>query len=400
MVDIPGEVFERFERVERKIMQTKRAIREGMPATETASRRRMHAQREEIKQAAEDAAEAVARAARAATQERIIGTNDILLLGFFHAGLFASRAVGRINIAGGLERATGFLVSPEIVMTNEHVLPDRNYASAAEIDFEEFDVLGTQQGIHSCRLDPARFFFANAALDVALVAVEDTERSRAATIDLGWHPMIGGEGKILIGDPVNIIQYPGGIHKSIVVHNSNLVHLENNGALDDFCWYTSDTQRGSSGSPVFNNRWEVVAVHHRSIPRRNTDGSYIDTAGRRMTEQEYLADPERAIYVANEGSRTSRIVRTLRTATFDDPVQIAMRDALLDLWEGSRLVNHGQLAARESARRSGQAGTATEVLRSSVPQTESLIQTAPPSRAGHGLSGLINIHVHFGSDRV
>lgn len=399
-MDIPREVFERFQRVEPKIKQTKRTILEGMPATETVSRRRMHSQREEMKQAAEDAAEAVARAVRAATQERLIGTNDILLLGFFHAGLFASRAIGRINIAGGLERATGFLVSPEIVMTNEHVLPDKNHASAAEIDFEDLDVLGTQQRTHSCRLDPARFFFADKELDVALAAVEDGEHSRAATSELGWHPMIGGEGKILIGDPINIIQYPGGIHKSIVVHNSNLVHLENNGPLDSFCWYTSDTQRGSSGSPVFNNRWEVVAVHHRSIPKRNNDGSYIDTAGRQMTEQEYLANPERALYVANEGSRTSRIVRTLRTAIFDDPAQTAMRDALLELWEGSRLVNHGQLAAREAARQSAQARALSTPDRSSGPQTESIRQTAPPSRVSHGLSGLINIHFHFGNDRI
>ena len=399
MPDVPeeilDEVLERFDSVKRKINQTKHNILEGVPSRETALRRRMHHQREEVKKATEDTAEALALAVRTATQERVVGTNEILLLGFFCAGLIASRAVGRIKVAGGMEHATGFLVSPDIVMTNEHVLSNIDVASASEIDFEDFDVVGNHRITRSCRLDPNRFYFADKELDVALVAVEQSEHSQAVTSELGWHPMIGGEGKILIGDPVNIIQYPGGIHKSIVVHNSNLTHLENGGEFDNFCWYTSDTKKGSSGSPIFNNRWEVIAVHHRSVPKRDRESRYTDVEGNKMTRGEYLANPERAVYIANEGSRTSRIVKALTGATFDDSEQTEMRNELLALWEGSRVVNQGQLAAREAARLSGQANHPSEANSSPGPEFESIRRNTSPSGGCIGSRSVINIHLHL-----
>jgi endonuclease G, mitochondrial len=36
--------------------------------------------------------------------------------------------------------------------------------------------------------------------------------------------------------------------------------------FDNFLHYEADTQPGSSGSPVFNDQWELVALHHASVP--------------------------------------------------------------------------------------------------------------------------------------
>jgi endonuclease G, mitochondrial len=36
--------------------------------------------------------------------------------------------------------------------------------------------------------------------------------------------------------------------------------------FDEFLHYEADTQPGSSGSPVFNDQWELVALHHASVP--------------------------------------------------------------------------------------------------------------------------------------
>ena len=35
--------------------------------------------------------------------------------------------------------------------------------------------------------------------------------------------------------------------------------------LDSFLHYEADTEPGSSGSPVFDDGWEVVALHHASV---------------------------------------------------------------------------------------------------------------------------------------
>jgi V8-like Glu-specific endopeptidase len=40
----------------------------------------------------------------------------------------------------------------------------------------------------------------------------------------------------------------------------NVVTSVDNGKVQ----YMTDTQEGSSGSPVFNSNWEVVALHHSS----------------------------------------------------------------------------------------------------------------------------------------
>jgi endonuclease G len=396
MADIPQEVIQRHDRVASKIKKTQYDVSVGRsPRAETSARRRLHAEREELKRLTEHAVEATTGDVIAATQERTIDTHDILLLNFFCSGLIASRAVGRIRIAGGLEKATGFLVSPTLVMTNEHVFRRPEDAAAAEIDFEEFDILGDHQTV-TCVFDPDRFYFRHEGLDIAVVALEDTEHAREATEGLGWHPMIGGEGKILIGDPINLIQYPGGMHKSVVLHNSNLMHLENGTDLDSFCWYTSDTEKGSSGSPVFNNRWEVVAVHHRSIPKRNGDGTIVDAADQPMTDAEYQREPDRAVYVANEGSRTSRIVKALAGATFDDAKMAARRDELLELWEDSKLINRGQVAARAAARqkirgaRDPGANPDLESLRVEMPLPGRTDRAAAPPNVYH-------IHLHLGN---
>ena len=58
---------------------------------------------------------------------------------------------------------------------------------------------------------------------------------------------------------VNIIQHPYGGPKKVALRN-NLVYDSNFPKLR----YFTDTDHGSSGSPVFNDAWEVVALHRAS----------------------------------------------------------------------------------------------------------------------------------------
>jgi len=72
---------------------------------------------------------------------------------------------------------------------------------------------------------------------------------------------------------VNIIQHPEGGYKQIVLGNNRVLEL-----VEHFFLYEADTLPGSSGLPVFNRQWEIVALHRRSVPRV-VDGNIMTKGG-------------------------------------------------------------------------------------------------------------------------
>lgn len=389
--EVPPDVLRRMDAVRPMIERTQRALRSGGPSPDTPERKMRFIERE-AKKNAQEIAQELAKTGNLkevieASQERVIrGQSDILSLRFLAEGLHASRAIGRITFENGMGPGTGFLVSPLLFLTNNHVLREPRDTGPACVEFEEFGELGHLTAISTCKFAPDRFFFTSKELDVTIVALEDSPDVRAITEPLGWHPMIGGEGKICIGHPVNIIQHPGGRAKSIVVHDSRLMHLENATDLSLFCWYTSDTERGSSGSPVFNNRWEVIAVHHRSVPKTNRAGEILGHDNRPMTVEAYRRSPDSAQYWANEGTRTSRIVAGLRDWKPDREPFGALRDELLKLWESAENRNVGQEAARRGVR----AAPAGDAPGAPLPGLENMEARFDASRQGP-----ITIHIHL-----
>jgi len=78
-----------------------------------------------------------AMAAATAVLERVINTEDFLGVRYLEAGAAAAQAVGRVNIRERSGRlvgyGTGSLVSPELLLTNHHVLPDAGVAASERI---------------------------------------------------------------------------------------------------------------------------------------------------------------------------------------------------------------------------------------------------------------------------
>ena len=97
---------------------------------------------------------------------------------------------------------------------------------------------------------------------------------------------------------------------------------------DLFISYTTDTLPGSSGSPAFNYDWELVAVHHSSVPRMN-NGEILTKSGTVWKKGMPDTDIE---WVANEGARVSKVHRFLGEARLKKPEQQAMLAALT--WSG------------------------------------------------------------------
>jgi endonuclease G len=264
--------------------------------------------------------------------ERVIGpTKDFLSAEFFELGSFAMRSVARIRteFGGGVGYGTGFMVSPSLLLTNEHVLENADWAanSVAQFDYQR-DRMGKTRPVQSFQLDPERFFLNDKALDFALVAVKPTpDVGNAKLGDFGFCPLVGVEGKILVTDPVNIVQHPQGRMKEVVIRENELSALPL-GDLDGFAHYLGDTEPGSSGSPVFNDRWEVVALHHSSVPARDADGNYLTRDGTVWDEDSMPV--EEIAWVGNEGIRISRIIGRLKQFADLPPPKAALLKELLE----------------------------------------------------------------------
>lgn len=272
--------------------------------------------------------------------ERKIGIiNDIISIEYLESGIEAAKAVGRIELAGGLEFGTGFFVSPSLVITNYHVLSKERARNATIEMFAEANRIGERRQSQFFYFDPDTFFLHSEDLDFTLIAVENTQ----STEKYGWLPLFEEQGKILIGHPVNIIQHPDGKDKMVVTQNSRLLHLDDSAEVENYCWYQADTEKGSSGSPVFNNNWEVIALHHKAVPNTNIHGDILDIKGNIMNKNRFNSHPELINWIANEGIRCSKIVKAIREFDFGDShKEIEIRDSLLELWSHPKAQRPGK----------------------------------------------------------
>ncbi|MGY1829115.1 trypsin-like serine peptidase [Geodermatophilus sp. SYSU D01180] len=236
--------------------------------------------------------------------EKTFGTRDFLAGRWLTDGAARSDAVARIEI--GREHGTGFLVSPWLLLTNDHVLPDEATAAGAGVTFRYVED-GRQRIARSqvVRLDPGRCFVTSDVdlLDYTLVAV-DTVGGKPPGQRFGYVPLVGSTGKVLVGQPVNIIQHPGGDPRQIAVRENLLVAISG----DHYLVYETDTEGGSSGAPVFNDSWELVALHKGMESARDDEGREIDVHGRRVTAG---TPAVQRVWVANRGVRVSAIVGDL-----------------------------------------------------------------------------------------
>ncbi len=238
---------------------------------------------------------------REATLERIIGGDELLSSSYLTHGARAMRAVGRVVIGNNAGYGTGFLIAERVLMTNNHVLATAAEAAGSSVQFnyEERDDGAVRPKKYP--LCPDQLFVTNKALDYSVVAVGGTRAPGAAQ---GLLPLIGATGKAMVGEWLNIVQHPEGDTKRIAIRENRLKD-----ELPRFLHYFADTNPGSSGSPVLNDQWEVVALHHSGVPDIDGQGRYLKSDGSVWSPD----DGDDSIHwVANEGIRASVIVKDLK----------------------------------------------------------------------------------------
>ncbi len=200
------------------------------------------------------------------TQEKIINKRSTLLpIGFLERGTEVAKAVVRLVV--GNELGTGFMLDKGWLLTNNHVLPTAEAAAHARVEFGyQFprDLKASEKTVtalfpdFTAHLAPGKTagkggFYTSAEDDWTLVKLAGADLKAAASYGFLTFSKKGA----VVDDFANIIQHPLGGPKQISLYNNLIMYADEN-----VVQYLNDTQVGSSGAPVFNVDWEVIALHH------------------------------------------------------------------------------------------------------------------------------------------
>jgi hypothetical protein len=188
--------------------------------------------------------------------------SSLLPINFLERGIAASRSVAKVEIKNGsmLDVGTGFLFKIQggddlFFMTNHHVINDKANIEHTRIIFNyEEDVKGESKVSKSFKIDAEGPWHTSPPKELdttifKLIPIGETLN------EFGFLTLKKID--IKRNDFVNIIQHPAGQMKQISLYH-NIVTSADAREVQ----YLTDTIKGSSGSPVFNSNWDIVALHH------------------------------------------------------------------------------------------------------------------------------------------
>lgn len=208
--------------------------------------------------------------------QKVLWEGDLLPIGFITGALTTAKSVVRLAVTrfengnaktgatGNPVRylGTGWLLGARHIITNHHVI---NARSPGETDASPSDF---QKQARNCTIEfdyddadlPAIPFAcaaltaADKTLDFAVLELQPQNPPlNRAPLPLSTKPIVIGQNSYL---PVNIIQHPGGQTKQIAIRNNLAARVDG----IDLAYFT-DTRSGSSGSPVCDDEWHVLALH-------------------------------------------------------------------------------------------------------------------------------------------
>lgn len=211
-------------------------------------------------------------------KELITGKQETFLdMSFLHEAIGAAASVVRLMTThrdGKSYFGTGFVIAKDTILTNHHVLHEQSGQPVSQVEIwfnYELDASRKPLAVDDYPGDVTTIV-GEAGHDWAIIRSRKPFKS-------SYLPMSLRPSKpVREGDFVFIVQHPKGQPKKI-----GLLHNEVVRVTADRVQYLTDTLPGSSGSPVCNEHWEVVALHHRGVegdgepglPRKN-EGIFID----------------------------------------------------------------------------------------------------------------------------
>lgn len=258
-------------------------------------------------------------------KERIVHRDDTVPFTFLRGGDRAGLAVARLTVPAyehgepvgpGPHVGTGWLITPTLMVTNHHVVNARTATGGSPARAEDGDLH------RQARETRVRFDFESADTGtedeaaVAELAACDPDLDYAVlrlttALPAAARPALPLAGKALhvtAGTPVavNIIQHPGGAEKRVALRN-NLVFRADERDLR----YFTDTQGGSSGSPVLTDDWEVVALHRGShrvedVSFQGKSAAFVNVGTQMTAVMDHLARHSREVHEEIEQAQRRR----------------------------------------------------------------------------------------------
>ncbi len=189
-------------------------------------------------------------------------------VGKLQEGLGLANAVCKITFSDrpAGESGTGVLIAPDLVLTNYHVISreagaDLNaLAQTAQFEFgyvsTPFGEPRRTQQLTVARQMPVVAASPIAELDYALIRLSPGENFAIKPVPLS------STAQLQPRSPLHMLQHPEGEALKVSLSNNGVVKTNEQRGL---VLYVNPTKQGSSGSPCFDDDWNLVALHHKAM---------------------------------------------------------------------------------------------------------------------------------------
>ncbi|MEA2562299.1 MAG: hypothetical protein QOH06_3803 [Acidobacteriota bacterium] len=234
------------------------------------------------------------------TLQKILGNEGVVTFQWYLQGLERCRAVAQVRTTTGEGFGTGFLIrggdlvpalgDELLLLTNAHVVSDDPAVRAAEGSLSPEDAVIIFEGLPAAagkefRVAKLLWTSAPGELDATLLRLDPPIADLVPYPISSNLPVLDGKQKTYV------IGHPGGRSLSLSLQDNLLLDYD-----DRLIHYRTPTEGGSSGSPVFNQQWKLIGLHHAgSLQRACLNG-------------------KPGTYPANEGIYIQKIIKELTAA--------------------------------------------------------------------------------------